>query len=182
MASSRRGRDSQSSGAPPMSEPPGDGALGGVQGPLPDHPTRFRTHASQPPGLGDQLKPTQTPDRIADVLPFSRSGAEQLVANSDELLFRRLLAEWQANRRPTSSPTELAIRPEYQRIIGMGQRALPFILAELKRAPDHWFWALAAITGADPVPPESKGDIRAMTRAWIEWGRLSDVRTTRVVR
>ncbi len=64
-----------------------------------------------------------------------------------------------------------AIHPAYQKIIGMGKDAVPFILAELRNAPDDWFWALHAITGANPIPEESRGRLYAMTAAWIQWGQ-----------
>ena len=28
----------------------------------------------------------------------------------------------------------------------------------------------------DPVPPEARGDVRAMSDAWLEWGRLHEPR------
>lgn len=62
----------------------------------------------------------------------------------------------------------------YQRIIGMGDRAVPLILAELEREagdPDHWGWALHAITGDDPIPEEAAGDTVQIARAWLDWGR-----------
>jgi hypothetical protein len=62
------------------------------------------------------------------------------------------------------------LRP-YQRIIGMGWEALPYIFAELHREPDQWFWALEAITEANPVPVEVAGKVRLMAEAWIEWGK-----------
>jgi hypothetical protein len=52
----------------------------------------------------------------------------------------------------------------------MGERALPLLLAELKREPDDWFWALHAISGADPVPPASRGRLHEMAEAWVRWG------------
>lgn len=60
--------------------------------------------------------------------------------------------------------------PTYQQIIGMGECAVPFILEELRREPDLWFWALKSITGSDPVPPELAGNIDEMARCWVEWG------------
>ena len=42
---------------------------------------------------------------------------------------------------------------------------------ELEREPDHWFWALEAITGESPVPESDAGDIEASALAWVEWGR-----------
>ena len=65
--------------------------------------------------------------------------------------------------------------PSYQQIIGMGDMALPLILRELAREPDHWFWALHAITGADPVEPDARGDVRKMAKAWIEWATRQDI-------
>jgi len=55
----------------------------------------------------------------------------------------------------------------------MGPKAVPLIFAELQHEPDHWFWALEAITGENPVPKRSVGDIEASARAWVEWGRRS---------
>ena len=36
--------------------------------------------------------------------------------------------------------------------------------------PDHWFPALKSISGEDPVPPEDRGKVRRMTKAWLAWG------------
>jgi hypothetical protein len=85
-----------------------------------------------------------------------------------------LVAEWKKTKqRASSSVLKWVMHPAYQRIIGKGKDAVPFILRELEREPDHWFWALNAITGEDPVKEEDKGDIAAMSRAWIHWGRQS---------
>jgi hypothetical protein len=65
----------------------------------------------------------------------------------------------------------MAMHPAYQQIIGMGREVVPLILRELEREPDHWFWALKAITGEDPVPEQHRGRVRAMADAWIRWGR-----------
>ena len=88
-----------------------------------------------------------------------------------EELFQTLVRQWKEERGPSSSTTELAMCPSYQRIIGLGAPVIPLLLRELERAPDHYFWALKAITGADPVPVASHGKVRDMTRYWIEWGR-----------
>jgi len=85
--------------------------------------------------------------------------------------FQRLYQTWRAETRFTSSATEKAMHPAYQRIIGMGQPAVPFVLRELERAPDHWFWVLTAITGENPVNPNDQGDVQAMAASWIDWGR-----------
>ena len=85
--------------------------------------------------------------------------------------FDRLREEW-ANGRPWGSDVaEMIMHPAYQRIIGMGPSAVPLILRELERKPGHWFWALHAITGANPVPKDSEGNIEKMALAWLDWGR-----------
>ena len=52
-----------------------------------------------------------------------------------------------------------------------GATAVPFILEELKTEPDDWFWALSAITGENPVQETDAGNMHAMTKAWLQWGR-----------
>lgn len=48
------------------------------------------------------------------------------------------------------------MHPAYQQIIGMGEKALPLILRDLRDRPTgHWFWALNAITGEEPTLGES---------------------------
>lgn len=88
-----------------------------------------------------------------------------------EIEFRRLTNDWQAATKYQSSVTAICSHPSYQRIIGMGRSALPFILRDLERSPHLWFWALKAITGIDPVPSDHRGKIALMASDWIAWGR-----------
>lgn len=85
--------------------------------------------------------------------------------------FRRLAAEWKERSRFLSNTAQMALLWPYQGIIGMGNPVVPLILQELEREPDHWFWALQAITQENPVAPEAAGNIRLMAQAWIEWGK-----------
>lgn len=84
--------------------------------------------------------------------------------------FRRLVAEWKERSRYLSNPAQMAMLPSYQRIIGMGPVVVPLILEELRREPDHLFWALEALTEEDPVPLEARGKVPLMADAWIRWG------------
>src|SRR5271165_5589650 len=88
------------------------------------------------------------------------------------LKFQNLVNEWRRERGAMSSITEMAMLPPYQSIIGMGDDAVPLILAELKSEgdePDQWFWALKAITAADPVSLEDQGNFAKMAQAWLKW-------------
>jgi hypothetical protein len=84
--------------------------------------------------------------------------------------FRRLAAEWKQQSRYLSNTAQMAMLRPYQRIIGMGWPAVPLILDELRREPDHWFWALEAITEEDPVPVDAAGQVRRSAEAWVAWG------------
>ncbi|HKN71524.1 MAG TPA: hypothetical protein VJX30_10860 [Terriglobales bacterium] len=86
--------------------------------------------------------------------------------------FQGLVDLWRRERGAMSSITEMSILPAYQKIIGMGEDAVPLILAELKSEgddPDQWFWALIAITEENPVKPEDQGNFRKMAQAWFQW-------------
>src|SRR5262245_11382712 len=85
--------------------------------------------------------------------------------------FERLAAKWKTESRYLSNSVQIAMLDSYQRIIGIGEPAVPLILDELAREPRQWFWALQAITEEDPVPAESRGKVREMAKAWIDWGK-----------
>ena len=85
--------------------------------------------------------------------------------------FRLLRDAWKAQSRYLSNTAQMAMLWPYQQIIGMGPAAVPLILAELDRETDHWFWALEAICGENPVPPEAAGKVEQMARAWLDWGQ-----------
>ncbi len=98
----------------------------------------------------------------------SRGGLAQQASERER--FRRWRTQWKEQSRYLSNTAQMAMLQPYQRIIGMGTAAVPLILEELRREPDHWFWALESITDENPVPPEDAGKVPAMTAAWIRWG------------
>ena len=98
------------------------------------------------------------------------SHAPSSVAGSDPReRFERLAEEWEAASRFLSSVHQMSMHRAYQQIIGMGPAALPLIFERMHTASGHWFWALQAITGEDPVLPDHRGDLAAMTRDWLDW-------------
>lgn len=88
-------------------------------------------------------------------------------------LFAVLAADWKERSKYMSNTMQMAMLRPYQRIIGLGPAALPHIFAELQRDNGFWFWALEAITGDDPVPPDDKGNVRRMVDAWLAWGQAN---------
>jgi hypothetical protein len=84
--------------------------------------------------------------------------------------FQRLASLWREQTGYMSSAARMAKHPAYQEIVGMGWAVIPFLLAELRSNPDHWFLALQQITKEDPVPIPSRGNVKEMAQAWVEWG------------
>lgn len=126
---------------------------------------RYVVEASGPDGvpvwLGD-FQAYELAEVEADPAPDDRPRREE---------FERLAAEWRSRAEFLSSPTKISELPAYRAIVDMGPDAVPLILEELRREPDHGFVALKRITGEDPVPEEDRGDLDRMARAWLEWGR-----------
>ena len=75
---------------------------------------------------------------------------------------------WERETVFLSNSTKVAEHPAYQEIIKMGQPAVPL---RMKSSGGHWLEALHQITGAAPVDPKDRGDIAAMQKAWLDWGK-----------
>jgi hypothetical protein len=88
-----------------------------------------------------------------------------------ETEFRALARQWIDGCAFLSSTSAMVAHPAYQAIIDLGTPVVPLLLRELEKEPVHWFEALKAITGQDPVPAKDWGNIPAMASAWLEWGR-----------
>jgi len=95
------------------------------------------------------------------------------IAEPLEQRFQNLKSDWVSKSRHLSNTAQISLIFSYQRIIGMGPAVVPMILKELQKETDHWFWALEAITGENPVSKEEAGDVEASAKAWIQWGRDS---------
>jgi len=92
----------------------------------------------------------------------------------DETRFQYLVEKWKGESAVLSSTTEMVMLSSYQSIMSMGDPAIPLIFRQLESEgdqPDNWFWALRHMTGTNPVPPENRGNRRAMAAAWLEWAR-----------
>lgn len=111
--------------------------------------------------------PTSEPFATSAVSPTSAKGRAIEIRKR----FQDLARQWREETCLISSTTDMAMHPAYQQIIGMGQEALSLIFEEMRRQPGHWFWALQAITGENPVPTSERGQVPKMTQAWLEWAR-----------
>ncbi len=96
--------------------------------------------------------------------PSSRSASSEV-----QQRFAELVSEWRRTRGHSPKIKDLVMNSAYQRIIGMGEPAIPLILREMEREPDHWSWAMTAISGEDPVPHTARGRLDQTTAAWVKW-------------
>ena len=92
------------------------------------------------------------------------------VEPADRERFRELADRWQEETFFHSNSALKIAHPAFLEIISMGPPIVPLILERMRSQGGHWFEALQQLTGARPVPPESRGRTKEMTRAWLEWG------------
>jgi hypothetical protein len=119
--------------------------------------------AREAPAAPAHWRPKKTPrKRVAQIARMRRAR-----------LFNQLADRWQRETALESIVTRKAMHPAYQRIIGMGDAAVPLILQRLQREPRQWFWALSAITGEDPAVGQDSA--AGAAAAWIEWGKAHDL-------
>lgn len=105
-------------------------------------------------------------------IPQESALTEQLFT---QLRFQLLAEKWKEESKYLAFAKDSLQLPNYQAIINMGKMALPHILADMQQQPNHWFSALKAITGENPVLPEHKGNIQSMTNDWLLWGKKNQI-------
>lgn len=98
---------------------------------------------------------------------------KQVDENSN--LFVELATNWKMQTAHFSTTYHKVTNSNYLKIIGMGEKALPFILRDLKEGPEHWFVALNAITKENPIPNEEFGNMKEMSKAWVKWGKKHNI-------
>ena len=104
-------------------------------------------------------------------IPLAEFEVVVRVAPAMKQRFSLLATKWKNETGPLSNITKKCTHPAYQQIIGMGWEVLPLILRDLKESKADWFWALTAITGANPISEEIAGNVTQMTEAWLRWAR-----------
>lgn len=100
--------------------------------------------------------------------PFAVTGSATSPIKSK---FEDLADAWRKNTRFSSSLMDSVLDSNYQQIIAIGVAAVPYILREMSKSPDHWYWALGAITQQNPAANVPAGDVRGICAAWLDWGK-----------
>jgi hypothetical protein len=90
--------------------------------------------------------------------------------------FRRLADEWHRAVAHHSSSTIRNNHPAYRAIIALGPEVVPLLLRDMENNLTHWFVALREITGAQPIPASSAGNIPLMVDHWLCWAKENGYR------
>ena len=93
------------------------------------------------------------------------------IENEIERHFESLYNKWRQDTVFVSSVSTIVLHPDYQKIIGLGKVALPYLLIKLRDEDAMCFHALTAISGSDPVDETSIGDFSALKEKWLFWGK-----------
>lgn len=107
-------------------------------------------------------------ESVAKALLVARAATSEL---SLKERFHEQADKWERETAYLSSVTKRAMHPSYQAIIGMGADVVPILLRDLQQNHRDWFWALAAITQANPVKEGDGGKVDKMIDAWLNWGK-----------
>ncbi|MDE0366714.1 MAG: DEAD/DEAH box helicase family protein [Gammaproteobacteria bacterium] len=106
-------------------------------------------------------------------LGYEQHADEVEVDPAERQRFTKLADQWELETVFLSHSDRAAEHPAHMEIIGMGEPVVPLILERMREERGHWFFALRAITGADPVDPADRGKIAVMQDSWLEWGEVN---------
>lgn len=137
--------------------------------------TLFNTEYVQPIGVTTE----------ANVLSINYSNAVNIYIGKSIIISQKLKAEkfrkfiklrdkWKEETLFVSSGTSIISNSAYKEIIGIGNLAIPWIIRELTKNDDHWFFALEQITGHNPIEKENIGKVKKMKEDWLNWASEND--------
>lgn len=95
--------------------------------------------------------------------------APELTQAELERMFVELAERWHNETGMYSISRQKVGHPAYLRIIGLGPRAIPFVLRDLERTGGWWFDALQALTGENPADTADQTKPSEMRAAWLRW-------------
>ena len=96
--------------------------------------------------------------------------------------FDHLIQKWNDDTWMYSSISSIIDHPSYKMLANcefgtQKQDVLKLLLERLISGDFNvgFFCLLFQITGVDPVNPDDAGDVPAMTKAWIDWGKAQNL-------
>jgi hypothetical protein len=92
-----------------------------------------------------------------------------VVIPSIKVTFNYYYEEWNKEIKYQSSTDAITNNAFFKKIIDLGSEVIPYIIEVLRDTPSFLIIALCKITGVNPVKSDHCGQIKEMTRDWIEW-------------
>ena len=83
--------------------------------------------------------------------------------------FNRAVRLWRAEIKGMSMARDMVRHHAFQEILRMKEKAVPWIISEIRAHPDFLVLSLPIITGENPVPSSAVGKIHEIVNAWILW-------------
>lgn len=114
--------------------------------------------------------------RLADSAAVAMALHTQTTSSSDisvwtQQQFEMLAERWRNETGMYSVDTRKVSHPAYLNIISMSHQAIPLILNELRERGGHWYQALEAILGYNPIQTDAPLSIRELKEKWLDWGK-----------
>ena len=106
-------------------------------------------------------------------LGYGQFADETEIQPADRERFTELADLWENETVFLSNPDRITEHRAHREIVSMGESAVPLILQRMQAQGGHWFYALRAITGANPVKPDDRGKVAVMQESWLEWGKAN---------
>lgn len=105
-----------------------------------------------------------------------KSAAIWVESRSERQEFERHVSKWKLETGHLSVLAKRTSHESHLRIIALAAKSreiLRLLLLELQSEPDHWFTALRAATGEDPVQEDC--DFDQAVEAWMNWARARSI-------
>lgn len=83
--------------------------------------------------------------------------------------FYAVLRRWRSETAIYSDPDKITSHPSFLAMVQNADLITPLIIEELRQSPSQLVWVLDDAYGEQPYAPNSTGNIREMTNAWIAW-------------
>ena len=87
--------------------------------------------------------------------------------------FELYKTQWLENTKFSSTLREMEADENCQKIIELGNDAIPFIFKEIKneKYARRWIIVLRKITDVNPIQYSNVGNMKGVVQDWIEWGK-----------
>ena len=106
-------------------------------------------------------------------LGYGQYADEVEIAPAARQRFTELADRWEKETWFLSSSSRAVEHPAHKEIVSMGEPVVPLILERMRGERGHWYFALRAITGANPVNAADRGKVAVMEQAWLRWGEIN---------